>query len=149
MTLQQLGSGELCYLLNNTNAQSGTVANKAKRRVAMVETNGANDEDTSIVTEPTIGDDISLDVVWRQQIGKDKNPTFSGPRVYYNKKIDEYLCLEDGDVNADKLIDIDDVTTIVDVILGKQTDDFGTSDVNGNNKVSIQDIILQIEKLKK
>lgn len=149
VTLQQLGSGELCYLLNNTNAQSGTVANKAKRRVAMVETNGANDEDTSIVTEPTIGDDISLDVVWRQQIGKDKNPTFSGPRVYYNKKIDEYLCLEDGDVNADKLIDIDDVTTIVDVILGKKTDDFGTSDVNGNNKVSIQDIILQIEKLKK
>lgn len=147
VTLQQLGGGELCEMLNNPDGIKGTTADKARRRMAALLND--EEEDTSIVTEASIGDDISHDVVWRQRIGVDEHPTFSGPRVYYNKKTDEYICLEDGDVNADRLVNLNDVTAVQDVLLGKQKDDFGTADVNGNGKVSILDLILQIKKIKK
>lgn len=154
VTPYQIGSGELCAMLNDARVTiSGTSAKAPRRRAPQRAAEGSEssfDEpiDDSIVAEETIGENISTLVVWRQRVGVDDYPTFSGPRVYYNKKTDEYICLEDGDVNIDGRIDRDDVTTVRQVLLGKETDDFGTSDVNGDGRVTINDLVRQIQKLK-
>ena len=45
-----------------------------------------------------------------------------------------------GDVNGDGRIDISDVTSVVNIILGKGIDENGMADVNGDNLVNISDV---------
>ena len=54
-----------------------------------------------------------------------------------------------GDVNADKLIDIDDVVGIVNYILGEPAEGFieKAADVNGDGKIDIDDIVAVINTI--
>lgn len=53
-------------------------------------------------------------------------------------KIQEYLR---GDVNADGMVDVGDVNVMVNIILGKDTNDYeGRADLNGDNNVDVGDI---------
>ncbi|MCQ2257519.1 MAG: dockerin type I repeat-containing protein [Bacteroidaceae bacterium] len=45
-----------------------------------------------------------------------------------------------GDVNGDGNVNINDVTTLVNIILGKSTDSTGFADVNGDKDININDI---------
>ena len=45
-----------------------------------------------------------------------------------------------GDVNLDGFVSIADVTTLVNIILGKQTEPYGIADINDDETISIADV---------
>lgn len=45
-----------------------------------------------------------------------------------------------GDVNGDGQVTIADVTALVNIILGKATDEYGVADINGDEQVTIADV---------
>ena len=51
-----------------------------------------------------------------------------------------------GDVNRDELVDINDVTLLISVILGNNTDEYDTvaADINEDNMIDINDVTLLI-----
>ena len=70
--------------------------------------------------------------------------------VKYTSNNQFYLFLDDfcfeeataipGDVNGDGSVNISDVTALVNIILGKGTDENGTADVNNDGSVNISDV---------
>lgn len=55
------------------------------------------------------------------------------------------LTLARGDVNGDGNVDIQDVTTLVDLILGKITSVTGEPDIDGDGNVNIQDVTALVD----
>jgi len=80
------------------------------------------------------------DIVWYQTLKKDATPMLDNThkRVYYIK--DVYCNAQVGDVNLDGEVNISDVTTLVNIILGKTTDVNGNANVNGDNDINISDV---------
>jgi len=50
-----------------------------------------------------------------------------------------------GDVNGDKKVDVNDVTFLVDIILGRAADTLGTADVNNDKKVDVNDVTYLVD----
>lgn len=67
--------------------------------------------------------------------------------VYHNDGPVE-IRLEKGDVNADGYVDIRDVSTLIDIVLGKNEDKYGMADVNDDYTISIQDVVTLVELIK-
>ncbi|MBQ9560264.1 MAG: dockerin type I repeat-containing protein [Bacteroidaceae bacterium] len=82
-------------------------------------------------------------LVWFQTLGTDPSPRFEGLVVYYNNGQDIYTntspASTKGDVNGDGNVTIADVTALVNIILGKGTEN-AASDVNGDGSVTIADV---------
>ena len=52
-----------------------------------------------------------------------------------------------GDINLDGKVDIADVTTMVNIVLNKATDEHGNADLNGNGSVTIEDVTILVNIL--
>lgn len=74
-------------------------------------------------------------------------------RTYLNKRF-EYLNVKflalarPGDLNNDGKVDKLDVPLLASILLDKSTDTYGRGDVNGDGKLSIEDLTTLIEKVK-
>lgn len=49
-----------------------------------------------------------------------------------------------GDINLDGKVDIADVTTMVDIVLNRATDEHNNADLNGNGSVTIEDVTILV-----
>ena len=78
--------------------------------------------------------------VWYQTLGDDSTPTLDNThkRVYIIK--DVYCNALIGDVNINGDVNISDVTSLVNILLGKSDDTYGTADVNADGTINISDI---------
>lgn len=74
-------------------------------------------------------------------------------RTYLNKRF-EYLTVKftalarPGDLNDDGKVDKLDVPLLASILLGKSSDSYGRGDVNGDGKLSLEDLTALIEKVK-
>lgn len=87
----------------------------------------------------------------------DKGDTYADKvgaiRTYLNKRF-EYLTVKftalarPGDLNDDGKVDKLDVPLLANILLGKSSDTYGRGDVNGDGKLSLEDLTALIEKVK-
>ena len=81
------------------------------------------------------------DLIWFQTIGTDNSPLFDGLIVFHDAtQTPAYYNLSRGDVDGDGAVNISDVTTLVNIILGKATDTRKMADVDNDKSVTISDV---------
>ena len=65
----------------------------------------------------------------------------------YVDNITFYCILEPGDVNLDGKVNVSDITTLINMIMGTQPQYLTTGDVNGDGKINVSDVTALINKI--
>lgn len=80
------------------------------------------------------------EAVWYQTLNDDSTPTLDSThkRIYYIK--DVYCNALIGDVNLNGEVNISDVTALINIVLGKSNDTYGTADLNADGNINISDV---------
>ena len=142
----KIGDGHFWGVMSGTSVASPTVAGIIAQWLQINPSLGPNDI-KNIITETAIKDEFTENVNFGFHFGPNgKIDAFAGARLILSQMSNHDLS---GDVNNDGEVNIKDVTTLIDYLLGSDVSTFNgiNADVNQDNKISISDITALIDIL--